>query len=59
MIAPRRRHPVVVATVTTVAHPEAYASVDATPYVLAGPGPWAPEFEDALGEALGRAAVGG
>jgi hypothetical protein len=56
MIAPRRRHPVVV---TTVAHPEAYASVDATPYVLAGPGPWAPEFEDALGEALGRAAVGG
>jgi hypothetical protein len=42
-----------------VTDPEAYATVDATPYVLAGPGPWAPEFEDALGEALGRAAVGG
>jgi hypothetical protein len=42
-----------------VTDPEAYASVDATPYVMAGPGPWAPEFEDALGEALGRAAVGG
>ena len=42
-----------------VTDPEAYASVDATPYVFAGPGPWAPEFEDALRDALGRAAVGG
>jgi len=39
--------------------PEAYASVDASPYVFAGPGPWAPEFEGALRDALGRAAVGG
>jgi len=42
-----------------VTDPEAYASVDAMPYVFAGPGPWAPDFEDALREALGRAAVGG
>jgi hypothetical protein len=42
-----------------VTDPEAYGSVDATPYVFAGPGPWAPDFEDALRDALGRAAVGG
>jgi hypothetical protein len=42
-----------------VTDPESYGTVDATPYVFAGPGPWASEFEDALGEALGRAAVGG
>ncbi len=42
-----------------VTHPEAYATVDATPYVFAGPGPWAPDFEDALRDALERAAVGG
>lgn len=42
-----------------VTDPAAYASVDATPYVLAGPGPWAPDFQDALRDALGRAAVGG
>ena len=42
-----------------VTDPESYASVDATPYVFAGPGPWAPGFEDALRDALGRAAVGG
>jgi len=42
-----------------VVAPADYASVDATPYVFAGPGPWAPDFEDALREALGRAAVGG
>jgi hypothetical protein len=42
-----------------VTDPAAYSSVDATPYVLAGPGPWAPQFEDALRRALERAAVGG
>ncbi|HSW43889.1 MAG TPA: hypothetical protein VLM76_15435 [Patescibacteria group bacterium] len=42
-----------------VTDPGAYASVEASPYVFAGPGPWAPEFEGALGDALGRAAVGG
>ena len=42
-----------------VTDPPAYGTVDATPYVLAGPGPWAPDFEDALRDALERAAVGG
>jgi hypothetical protein len=42
-----------------VSDPADYASVDAAPYVLAGAGPWAPEFEDALRKALERAAVGG
>jgi hypothetical protein len=42
-----------------VADPDAYAAVDAVPYVLAGPGPWTSEFEDALRDALERAAVGG
>ncbi len=37
----------------------AYAAVDASPYVLAGPGPWAPAFKDALRTALQRAAIGG
>ena len=42
-----------------VVDPAAYGTVEATPYLLAGPGPWAPDFEDALRVALGRAAVGG
>jgi len=42
-----------------VVDPAAYGTVDATPYVFAGSGPWAPDFADALREALGRAAVGG
>ena len=42
-----------------VTDPEDYAWVDATPYVFAGPGPWAPDLEDALRDALERAAVGG
>jgi hypothetical protein len=42
-----------------VLDPADYAWVDATPYVFAGPGPWAPDFEDALREAIERAAVGG
>lgn len=42
-----------------VVDPNAYAAVDSSPYVLAGPGPWAPAFKDALRTALQRAAVGG
>lgn len=42
-----------------VVDPSAYAAVDASPYVFAGPGPWAPAFKDALRTALQRAAVGG
>lgn len=42
-----------------VVDPAAYATVDAPPYVLAGPGPWEADFERALRVALERAAVGG
>lgn len=42
-----------------VVDPAAYSTVDAPPYVLAGPGPWSPDFKDALRTALERAAVGG
>ena len=42
-----------------VTDPTSYASVDASPYVFAGPGPWAAGFEKALRAALERAAVGG
>jgi hypothetical protein len=42
-----------------VTDPADYGTAEASPYVLAGPGPWATQFEDALGKALGRAAVGG
>jgi hypothetical protein len=37
----------------------AFGAIDEPPYVLAGSGPWAPSFKDALRTALQRAAVGG
>ncbi|HZL15788.1 MAG TPA: hypothetical protein VFC97_06750 [Verrucomicrobiae bacterium] len=42
-----------------VTDPAAFGAVDEPPYVLAGSGPWAPAFKDALRTALQRAAVGG
>jgi hypothetical protein len=42
-----------------VTDPAAFGAVDEPPYVLAGSGPWAPSFKDALRKALQRAAVGG
>lgn len=42
-----------------VIDPADYATIDAAPYVFAGPGPWAGDFERALRDALERAAVGG
>ncbi len=42
-----------------VVDPADYAAIDAPPYVFAGPGPWAGDFERALRDALERAAVGG
>jgi hypothetical protein len=39
--------------------PSDYASVDATPYTFAGPGPWTQQFAGALRQALQRIAVGG
>jgi hypothetical protein len=42
-----------------VTDPADYATIDAPPYVFAGPGPWNGDFERALRDALERAAVGG
>jgi hypothetical protein len=39
-----------------VTDPSTFASVDASPFVLAGQGPWAPKFEAALRQALAKAA---
>ena len=39
-----------------VTDPETFESLEASPFVLAGQGPWAPEFEAALRKALGVAA---
>ena len=44
---------------TYVTDPTAYGSIQASPYVLAGPGPWAPEFTDKLRAALTQAAGNG
>jgi hypothetical protein len=42
-----------------VTDPASFGAVDEPPYVLAGSGPWAPAFKDALRSALQHAAVGG
>jgi hypothetical protein len=42
-----------------VTDPSAYGSVQVSPFVLAGPGPWAPQFGDRLREALTTAAGNG
>lgn len=42
-----------------VTDPAAYATAEATPYLFAGPGPWAPRFAAALRAALESIAVGG
>ena len=42
-----------------VTDPATFGAVDEPPYVLAGSGPWAPAFKDALRTALQRAAMGG
>lgn len=39
-----------------VTDPQTFESIDASPFVLAGQGPWAPEFKAALREALDTAA---
>jgi hypothetical protein len=39
-----------------VTDPETFESLDASPFVLAGQGPWAPTFKDRLRTALVRAA---
>lgn len=42
-----------------VTDPASYGSLQTSPFVLAGPGPWAPGFEARLREALTRAAGNG
>jgi len=42
-----------------VTDPAAYGNVQVAPFVLAGPGPWAPAFGDRLREALTKAAGNG
>lgn len=42
-----------------VTDPESFESIDQSPYVLAGQGPWAPAFEAALREGLEVAAGNG
>jgi hypothetical protein len=39
-----------------VIDPESFESVEQSPFVIAGQGPWAPDFEAAIREALGVAA---
>jgi hypothetical protein len=39
-----------------VTDPETFDSIEQSPFVLAGQGPWAPEFEDAIRDALEVAA---
>ncbi len=41
---------------TFVTDPETYETVEQSPFVLAGQGPWGPEFEAAIREALAEAA---
>jgi hypothetical protein len=42
-----------------VTDPSAYGSVQVSPFVLSGPGPWAPQFGDRLRGALTKAAGNG
>jgi hypothetical protein len=42
-----------------VTDPTTFSSVDATPFVLAGQGPWAPDFESRLRAGLAEAAQKG
>ena len=42
-----------------VTDPETFESIDQSPYVLAGQGPWAPAFEAALRAGLEAAAGNG
>ena len=39
-----------------VTHPDTFESIESSPFVMAGQGPWAPEFKTALREALTEAA---
>jgi hypothetical protein len=42
-----------------VTDPETFESIDQSPYVLTGQGPWAPEFESTIRAGLAKAAGNG
>ncbi len=52
----RRRADVDACARAYVTDSDAFGSIEASPFVLAGPGPWAPEFRAELREALTEAA---
>lgn len=55
----RLRETVDACAASYVTDPETFESIDQSPYVLAGQGPWAPDFEAALREGLKVAAGNG
>jgi hypothetical protein len=56
----RLRQTVDVCAKTYTTNPDDFESIDASPYVVAGPGPWAPGFKAAVRAALsGAAGIGG
>jgi hypothetical protein len=55
----RRRADVDACVAEWAAEPASFEFVDPSPYVLAGPGPWPPEFEAAVRRALAEASGSG
>ena len=52
----RLRSSVDICAASFVTDPETFETIEESPFVLAGQGPWAPEFEGAIRDALGEAA---
>ena len=52
----RRRQTIDACARSYVTDPSAFQSVEASPFVVAGPGPWGPQFKDAIRTALVKAA---
>jgi hypothetical protein len=55
----RLRSAVDACAATYVSDPAGYVSIDADPFVLTAQGPWPPQFEQAVRDALQSAAAGG
>ena len=52
----RRRQTIDTCARSYVTDPSAFQSVETSPFVVAGPGPWAPQFKDAIRTAITKAA---
>ena len=52
----RNREAIAPCAASFVTDPDTFEQIEQSPYVVAGQGPWAPRFEAALRETLGRAA---